>query len=298
MEQTARTEPWVSVVMPVYNAEKYLREAIVSVLNQTLTNFEFIVVDDGSTDCSVEIVRSYRDSRIVLLRNDGNDGNYVARNTGMQRAQGKYIAVMDADDIAFPERLMKQYTYMENHPEAGMVGSVVELSTGGLWGLACPSEMMKITLLRTNCVCHPTLFIRRSLVVGHGLFYNENYCYASDYELQIRAAAFTQIHVLQDVLLMYRKHEGQISKKKSRKQMECANQIRLEYIEKTGVYFTNEEKRIFTALYNGEYNKNVAREKYLMVAERVMEANRKSLFFNRQQLAFSLASVLHSIFSS
>lgn len=95
----------ISIIMPVYNEEKYLREAIDSILCQTADNFEFIIIDDASTDNSLSIIQSYADKRIVLIRNEQNIGNYPSRNKGMEVAVGKYICVMDADDIAYPQRL-------------------------------------------------------------------------------------------------------------------------------------------------------------------------------------------------
>ena len=105
------TNPIVSVVMPAYNVELYVEEAVRSILNQTFRDFEFIIVDDGSTDRTPEILRTFTDPRIRLLFNEKNEGNYPARNRGCRLARGKYIAVMDADDVALPERLEKQVRF-------------------------------------------------------------------------------------------------------------------------------------------------------------------------------------------
>ncbi len=132
--------PLVSVVMPTYNAGKYVEEAISSILGQTFSDFEFIIVDDGSTDRTPEILRTYTDPRIQLLFNEKNEGNYPARNRGCRLARGKYIAVMDGDDVAMPERLEKQVKFMEENPDFFLQNLVAYLratasyvSQGGLY---------------------------------------------------------------------------------------------------------------------------------------------------------------------
>jgi glycosyltransferase involved in cell wall biosynthesis len=114
--------PRVSVVMPTYNDALYLRDAIDSILNQTFTDFEFIIVNDGSADDTERIILSYEDKRIRYLKNEVNAGNTVARNKGMEAARGRYIAIMDSDDVSVPDRLETQYKYMERHPGIGILG--------------------------------------------------------------------------------------------------------------------------------------------------------------------------------
>src|SRR3990172_5385939 len=118
----------VSVLMPFYNAERYVGEAIESILCQTFKEFELVAIDDGSTDRSLEVVRGYacRDTRIRCF-SSAHKGIAATRNETLSRANGKYIAVMDADDISLPERLAKQVAYLESHPECVLVGSWVQL---------------------------------------------------------------------------------------------------------------------------------------------------------------------------
>ena len=112
----------ISVIMPVFNEEKYLHEAIDSILHQTFDRFEFIIIDDASTDNSLAIIQSYADERIVLICNEYNVGNYPSRNKGLEIAVGKYICVMDADDVAYPQRLELQYQYLEACPDLWILG--------------------------------------------------------------------------------------------------------------------------------------------------------------------------------
>lgn len=115
--------PDLSVIMPVYNGEAYLHQAIDSILKQTFRDFEFIIIDDASTDGSEKIVNSYEDSRIKFVRNVENLGNYPSRNKGLEIATGRYICVMDADDVAYPNRLDVQYHYLESHSDVQAVGT-------------------------------------------------------------------------------------------------------------------------------------------------------------------------------
>ena len=115
--------PRVSVVMPAYNAEKYIGEAIDSILNQTFTDFEFIIIDDGSSDRTADIVKSYSDPRIRLLANERNSGIVASLNRGIQKATGKYIARMDADDYSRLDRIKKQVDFLDNHPEVIALGT-------------------------------------------------------------------------------------------------------------------------------------------------------------------------------
>ncbi len=117
----------VSIIMPVYNSSGYLSDAIESILSQTYSDFEFIIIDDASTDNSIEIIYSYHDPRIVLLKNDINLGVTHSLNKGIKHARGKYIARMDADDIALPQRIELQVDFLEKNPEFILVGSFFEV---------------------------------------------------------------------------------------------------------------------------------------------------------------------------
>ena len=119
--------PKVSVVMPAYNAEKYIGEAIESILNQTFRNFEFIIINDGSVDRTKEIIQEYDDPRIVLLENDKNSGIVVTLNKGVDAATGEYIARMDADDIALSNRIEQQVMFLNTHRNIGVVGSALQI---------------------------------------------------------------------------------------------------------------------------------------------------------------------------
>jgi len=222
-------KPGVSVIMPVYNVALYVGRAIESILQQTFTDFEFIIIDDGSTDSTWEIVCSYQDDRIIRIQNETNQGNYPSRNRGMKLARGKYIAVMDGDDIAWPERLKKQFNHLETHPHLLAVGSdfeyTVESCQGGI--PYQPYEVL-VSLLKGYYILHPSLFIRTA-VIRSLKGYNESYCYAADYDLTCRIALLGPLEVLPEVLMTYRKHSRQITSKNKEQQAEYALAICKKY---------------------------------------------------------------------
>lgn len=219
----------ISVIMPVYNGEKYLREAIDSILCQSFQNFEFIIVDDASTDCSLQIIQSYKDKRIILLQNEQNRGNYPSRNRGLTIATGKYICVMDADDIAYPLRLEKQYEYMEEHPELLAIGTNFDFSISSIRRkLPLAYTDLMLALLEDNTFLHPSLMIRTDVLRKIG-GYDEKYVYSSDYELMTRLTLLGKVENLPDVLMMYRWHSSQISQSCYEAQKKYADEIRRKY---------------------------------------------------------------------
>lgn len=198
-------------------------------LSQTFSDFEFIIIDDGSTDKTWESIRSFSDSRIIAIRNEKNIGNYPSRNIGMRRAQGKYIAVMDGDDVALPDRLWKQYHYMEEHPNLLALGTQFDF-LGLKLKIEKPVSYEKIcaALLDNNCFLHPSLLIRTDAMKQlNG--YNEEYIYSSDYDLVCRLSLIGKIENLQDTCMLYRWHSAQISQKKALVQRDFADDIRQKY---------------------------------------------------------------------
>ena len=219
----------VSVIMPVYNMTEFVGEAIESILQQTFSDFEFIIIDDASDDGTDSVVRSYTDERIVLVRNDSNIGNYASRNKGMQQARGKYIAIMDADDIAMPERLAKQFDYLEAHLDVLAVGTdCVFISNGQQKKVVGSYQDILFALLDNHCFIHPSLMIRVD-VLRQLNGYDERYYYSADYDLVCRLALRGKIENLTEPLILYRWHSSQISVLKRNEQKGHADDIRLKY---------------------------------------------------------------------
>ena len=208
--------PRVSVVMAVRNGVPYLEQAVDSILAQTLTDFEFVIIDDGSTDSTPEILERYQaaDHRVRVYHQE-NMGLTPSLNRGWARARGAYLARMDSDDIAFPQRLEQQVGFLDRHPEVAVVGSSVmridELGREIKWS-ACPTSHAKIVhaLAEYNCFTHPTVMLRKdALAVVGG--YREAYRQAQDYDLWLRLAERHQLANLADPLLYYRVYAGQVS---------------------------------------------------------------------------------------
>lgn len=236
-------KPPVSVIMPVYNADKYLKLSIKSILAQSFGDFEFIIVDNASTDHSIDIIRSFSDERIKLLCNTENKGNYYSRNKGMKIASGKYIAVMDADDVSLPLRLEHQYHYLERHPAVGITGSWFQRINGDNCSMPEEHDLLKILFLFGNYMGHPTLFMRKTVIDQYNLYYDTAYRYAADYELLTRAFSHTRIQPVQEFLLYYRCHETQDSSVYYPAMQAEANNIRLNYLV-NNLKLTPTEKQI------------------------------------------------------
>lgn len=215
MDTIIGTYSQVSVIMPVYNAEKYLREAIESILTQTFSDFEFLILNDGSTDHSIDIIRSYNDSRIRIHSSGVNRGLIFQLNKGLNLSRGKYIARMDADDISLPERLARQVEFLETHPEIGVLGTGVTIIDGDgntSHTLQPPTQhvVIKWCLCFNNLITHPSVMMRRQ-IVGQVGGYNPDMALAEDFDLWRRLSCVTRLSNLKDLLVFYRIHDSNAS---------------------------------------------------------------------------------------
>lgn len=238
-------KPLISVVMPVYNNEIFLEEAINSILNQTYDYFEFIIINDGSSDGSSEIITNIKDSRMKLFNYTDNKGNYHCRNQGCRLANGKYIAVMDSDDWAYPERFRIQVEILENNSDLLACGCIHEDFEGKICFRSTFPQMVKVNLLYNNALLHPSLMIRKEVLQSIN-YYNEKFYYAADYDLVCRIALHGDITNLPDILMKYRKHESQISLLHLKEQTAYANEIRINYLRKCGFVLDTKNELLFT----------------------------------------------------
>lgn len=206
--------PKVSVLMPVYNTkEQHLREAIDSVLGQTFGDFEFLILNDGSTDENVrKTVLSYCDPRIVYVENETNLGISGSRNKLVDMAKGDYLAVVDHDDISMPDRFEKQVRYLDEHPDFGVVAGLYEkYPTGGIMAVPAENEEIQATLLTRCAIYHQASMIRKSVLIENDVRYEEKYTPAEDYALWCRLLRKTKFYNIQDTLLKYRIHDENTS---------------------------------------------------------------------------------------
>jgi glycosyltransferase involved in cell wall biosynthesis len=222
--------PKVSVLMSVYNGERYLRESVESILNQNFSHFEFVIVDDGSTDSTSEILENYarQDKRLRLVANASNLGLTRSLNRGLELACGEYVARQDADDVSAPERLISQVRFLEDHPEIGVVGSwITNIDEAGQQEAyknpTCP-VLIGWTLLFSNCMAHPSIMLRRSLV-DEGVFYRPEISYGQDYELWVRLSSQTRLANIPRCLCLRRRHERAISTRYHQDQVETEKTI-------------------------------------------------------------------------
>lgn len=198
--------PLVSVIMPVYNDEKYVKAAIESILEQTLGDLELIIVNDGSTDRTKEAVLQITDPRIKFIDNRENRGRSYAVNCGFEVARGKYIAEMDADDISLPDRLSEQYRYMEDNPNIACCGTLVKVLSGyrtHSGSYVVESNELQATMLWCSPLAHPTWFIRGS-EIRKGVRYDERFRLSQDYELMTRMMGNWELGCIPKELLLYR----------------------------------------------------------------------------------------------
>lgn len=199
--------PIVSIGMPVFNAAKHLRVAIDSVLNQSFSNFEFILTDDGSTDGSLEIIKSYSDKRIVLIQHEANKGIGYSLNEQIQVSRGTYFARMDADDLMFPDRLEKQFNFLESHPSIDLVGAqaIVIDQENKIMGLRKPKIVASINeILEGGCFIHPTVMGKTNWFQQH--LYHPDFSGTEDHELFLRTYPLSSFYNLDFPVLFYREN--------------------------------------------------------------------------------------------
>lgn len=231
-------QPLVSVVMPTYNNEKYIAQAIKSILHQTYTNFEFIIVDDGSTDKTAEIVNAFKDTRIKYIKNPINIKTTKSLNKGISMAKGKYIVRMDSDDWAYPQRIKQQVSYMEKHPDTVVCGSAIEvcnndLKTTNIRTYPLKDKDIRNKLFRYNPFAHPATIWQRKAVETVGL-YNEALPLTQDYDLIFRVGKVGKFANLGETLIKLRTHAKASSIKNGFKQQKITLYTRFRAITKYG----------------------------------------------------------------
>jgi hypothetical protein len=211
-----RATPPVSVVMAVHNGAAHLDEAVSSLRQQTFTDFELIIVNDGSTDATATILQQHaaEDMRLRVLTGP-HQGLIASLNRGCGAARGRYLARMDADDVALPERLARQVAFLDQHPEVGLVGACVEFldgdrRSGQFWRVPGSDGEIRAFLARYNAIIHPTVMMRRDCFLASG-GYRAAFVAAEDYDLWLRLSERTKLANLPEILLLYRRHPAQVS---------------------------------------------------------------------------------------
>lgn len=218
----------ISVILPVYNGERFIREAVESVLQQTFTDFELIIIDDGSTDQTAAILETFDDPRIVSLKNERNEGLPTALNKGIHAARGEWIARMDADDLSLPERFACQMEFLHEHPEVGVLGTAMLQMDAHGKGIAvveqpATHDELCQKMLADTAMNHATVMMRRTLLVDG---YDPASEHAEDTELWSRLIFTTRFANLPDVLYRRRLHNASIMNTRSATQERLSREIR------------------------------------------------------------------------
>lgn len=220
--------PRITVLMPVYNCELYVKEAIDSILNQTFSDFEFIIIDDASTDKTLSIIRSYDDNRIKLIEKPENSGYTNSLNYGLGIARGEYIARMDGDDISLPARFEKQINFLDKNLEVVVCGSSFKIiESEKIYSVCENHEKIKLAMLQDCPMGHPTVMMRKKVFQDYNLVYDISKEPAEDYDLWTRLSLLGKLHNLQEVLLNYRMHTSQVSNKRNMEQKNAAIEIKV-----------------------------------------------------------------------
>jgi glycosyltransferase involved in cell wall biosynthesis len=281
-EQAAEQPPRVTVLMPVYNAAAHLPAAIESILAQSFTGFELLIIDDHSTDNSLQIAESYGqlDRRIRVVTNPQNTGVGSIRNQGLDLAAGDYLAYMDADDISLPGRLAAQVAYLDTHPEVSVCGTWVRLIggyAGTEWRLATDWDTIRCTMLFYGAFANPTAMLRRNDFLIHNWRCAGRV--AEDYDLWTRIAATAQIVNLPQVLLLYRVHEGSLTQDQKPLILEQNRCIHLRLLRSLGLEPTAEELDLHESLGNWRLQPTLAyARRALAWLDQLLVANRNTRF--------------------
>ncbi|MCW5874830.1 MAG: glycosyltransferase [Anaerolineales bacterium] len=249
--------PLISVVMPVHNGLPHLSEAISSILAQSFSDFEFICIDDGSTDGSAEALTAVQDPRWRLVRNRKQAGLSAALNRGLRLARGKYWARMDADDISLPRRLELQAAFLEQHPEISLVGAWAQTFGGEkeqVWKLPTHPEALKAEMLFNSPLVHSAIMLRRTDFLAKRLRYNPSVTRAQDYELWERAAQQLQLANLPRVLLRYRLHAGQVGQQDGAGQAKTAASVRARQLKRLGMGAGKQELQLHNEISTWQFD--------------------------------------------
>lgn len=240
----------LTVFMPVYNRENYLKDSISSVLNQDFEDFELLIIDDGSTDKSIEIIKSFKDNRIRLLKNETNKGVVFTRNRGLEEARGEYILLLDSDDIALPGRLRKQVEFMDLKPDASIItsGCISVYSNGKqvVRNIIEDEELIEAMMIFKNCVVTTSSIINKSKTYDKGIMYRDGFFYGEDYAFAVDALKYGKIYGQNEKLALYKiSSEGSITSTVGKRRKEITENImfyiRKTHLENNEIYLTDHQ---------------------------------------------------------
>ena len=283
-------KPSISVLMPVFNAKPYLSDAIKSILDQTYVDFELILLDDCSTDGSEDVIKSFKDNRIVYHKNEINAGLANNLNTGLKMAKGEFIARMDADDISLSNRFKTQIDFLKSNSEIDLCSCAVQMfgDDDKIWIRDSHPEQVKITMMFYSAVLHPTCVFRKEVFIKHKLFYDQQSFPAEDYDLWSRAIFYCKMVNLSEVMYLYRRHLNQITSTNTNS-TEKSREIQIKYLKRAlpDLSIKDVEGFVDEFISHGINSLNEIKEvksRYL----KIISANALTQFFNQQMLTYTL----------
>lgn len=268
--------PKVTILMAAYNAAEYIHQSIQSILNQTMTDFELIIINDGSTDNTVDIVKTFDDDRIILVNNNRNQGLVYTRNIILDIAKGEYIAINDSDDISISTRLETQVNKLDQNPNLAVVGSralIIDKNgafTGQKLDVINGKEKIKTILFFENTFVHSSIMIRTSVlreVGGYG-----NYPGTEDYDLFVRISHLYDLDNIEEYLVYYRMHDQNFSLVKMHVSLAQLKKIEINQLQKLGITFTED-------LLSGQLG---SYEQFIMFYKKVIYANRNLKIYDEK----------------
>lgn len=294
----------VTVLMPVFNAERYLKDAILSILNQTLSDFKLLIINDGSTDGSRKIIDEIKDDRIEVIDLPVNGGLVNALNVGLDTVDSKYIARADADDINLPLRLELQFEFMEKHPNVGALGTGFdsllpngEQKKGGRF--SADHQTIRLRHLYQIQIIHGTSMLRTEVLKTHGLKFNPEFKHAEDYDFFDRLGNVSQIANLQEPLYLIRHHDDRVSSQFSAMQQANSNTVKFRIFKQIGLDINDSELEMFQWMMYQNYGFFSFESTLDLVnlINRIIEANNKTSYFEPEFLRSELCVRMLHLFS-
>ena len=284
----------ISVIMATYNTGiPMLKEAVDSILNQTFSDFEFIIIDDGSTNDSGEYLRSLSDKRVKIIWSPENNGITKSLNIGLREAKGKYIARMDADDVSLPTRFEREFRFMEENPDVivcgARIGIIDEKSnvTKKARKMQEPEDMesYRVRMLFMNPgPIHPTAFFRHEVLIDNHIFYDENLTYAQDYGMWETISHYGKIVTLEEELLYHRRHGKQITTARRDVQMRCDKMTQKKILTALLGNVSDAEVDLHYTYSTGYFKDAMINEEINKWYECLLEANRNRHIYDQGKL--------------
>ena len=291
--------PMISVIMPTYNSEKYVGEAVESILSQTYSDFEFLMINEyGSDDKTVQIVESYADPRIRVIQNTHRLGVAESLNEGIRQSRGKYIARMDSDDISLPERFERQVAFMEERQEISICGAWARMfgDYSGLMRYCTEPEQIKTCLLLNVEFAHPTVMFRANDIAEKKLWYSPRF-FPEDFDLFSRAAGLVLMANIPEVLLEYRVYNNNTTKQNIDRVISDYRIIITRTLEKNLSMAPKREQTVFLCSLKSYLTKKGDIETARRLLNDIVTANDRQNFYNDDLLKNLLNKHYYSLFS-